>query len=103
MRCFPAARHRARRRWRMSGEMFPLEGRVAIVTGSGTGIGRATAGVLAEHGADLVLAGRRRELLDRTADTIRGLGRQALVVPTDVTDEGACEALVGGAVAEFGH
>ena len=41
--------------------------------------------------------------MDKTADSIRGLGRRALVVPTDVTDEAACESLVGAAVAEFGH
>ena len=61
----------------MVDEMFSLEGRVAIVTGSGTGIGRATAQVLAEHGADLVLAARRAELLEQSAAGIRDLGRRA--------------------------
>ncbi len=73
----------------MVDEMFSLEGRVAIVTGSGTGIGRATAQVLAEHGADVVLAARRAELLEQTAASVRDLGRRALVVPTDVTDSEA--------------
>lgn len=87
----------------MADDMFSLEGRVAIVTGSGSGIGRATARVLAEHGADVVLAGRRPDPLEATAETIRGLGRRALVVPTDVTDPAACERLVASAVTEFGH
>jgi NAD(P)-dependent dehydrogenase (short-subunit alcohol dehydrogenase family) len=83
--------------------MFSLEGRVAIVTGSGTGIGRATARVLAAHGADVVLAARRAELLERTAAEISELGRRALVVPTDVTDSDACERLVARAMEEFDH
>jgi NAD(P)-dependent dehydrogenase (short-subunit alcohol dehydrogenase family) len=76
---------------------------VAIVTGSGTGLGRATACVLAEHGADVVLAARRKELLDATAETIRGMGRRALVVPTDVSDDQQCERLVASTLEEFGH
>jgi len=87
----------------MTDEAFSIAGRVAIVTGAGTGIGRATARVLAEHGADVVLAGRRPEPLAQSAETIRGLGRQALVVPTDVTDETACEALVAAALDELGR
>src|SRR5436309_12258094 len=92
--------------WRggaMADEMFSLEGRVAIVTGSGTGIGRATARVLAEHGADVVLAARRAELLEHTAASVRELHRRALVVPTDVTDPEACERLVAATIEEFGH
>ena len=87
----------------MTDEMFSLEGRVAIVTGSGTGIGRATAKVLAEHGADVDLAARRVELLEQTAESIRDIGRRALVVPTDVTDSDACGRLVAATTEEFGH
>ena len=87
----------------MAAEMFMLDERVAIVTGSGTGIGRATAQVLAQHGADVVLAARRVELLEETATSIRGLGRRALVIPTDVTDPEACERLVATTMEEYGH
>lgn len=70
----------------MAVSRFSLEGRVAVITGGGTGIGRASALVLAEHGADIVLAGRRLEPLKNTATEIEALGRRALAVPTDVTD-----------------
>jgi NAD(P)-dependent dehydrogenase (short-subunit alcohol dehydrogenase family) len=82
---------------------FSLEGRVALVTGAGTGIGRGCALVLAEHGADIVLAGRRQEPLEKTAAEIEVLGRSALVVPTDVTDVGECEHLVTATVSELGR
>ena len=65
-----------------------MEGRVAVITGGGTGIGRASALVLAERGADIVLAGRRLEPLESTAGEITALGRRAVAVPTDVTDAG---------------
>jgi NAD(P)-dependent dehydrogenase (short-subunit alcohol dehydrogenase family) len=84
-------------------DVFSLDGRVAIVTGSGTGIGRATAEVLAAHGADVVLAARRVELLERAAAGIRDRGRRALVVPTDVTDPDACTRLVAATMAEYGR
>ena len=61
----------------MAWERFSLEHRVAVVTGGGTGIGRGTALVLAEHGADIVLAGRRVELLEKVAGEIEALGRRA--------------------------
>jgi len=87
----------------MPDDVFSLDGRVAIVTGSGTGIGRATAEVLAAHGADVVLAARRVELLERAAVGIRDRGRRALVVPTDVTDSDACKRLVDATMEEFGR
>lgn len=80
-----------------------MDGRVAVITGGGTGIGRASALVLAEHGADIVLAGRREEPLKSVAIEVEALGRRALVVPTDVTDPAACQALVDATLAEFGH
>jgi NAD(P)-dependent dehydrogenase (short-subunit alcohol dehydrogenase family) len=83
-------------------DRFSLEGRVAIITGGGTGIGRGTALVLAEHGADVVLAARRREPLERTANEVRALGRRALTVPTDVTSADECQQLVDETVAELG-
>jgi len=82
---------------------FALDGAVALITGGGTGIGRGAALVLAEHGADVVLAGRRPEPLESTAAEIRALGRRALGVPTDVTTPEACQELVDRAVAEMGR
>jgi NAD(P)-dependent dehydrogenase (short-subunit alcohol dehydrogenase family) len=80
-----------------------LDGRVALITGGGTGIGRGVALVLAEHGADIVLAARRRDPLEHTAKEVEQLGRRALVAPTDVTELDQCERLVNRAVGEFGR
>lgn len=84
-------------------ERFALDGRVAIITGGGTGIGRGAALVLAAHGADVVLAARRPGPLDATAKEIADLGRRALTVPTDVTDPEACRQLVSTTLNEFGR
>ena len=87
----------------MNMNRYSLDGRVAIVTGGGTGIGRGCALVLAEHGADIVLAGRRPEPLEKTALDVQALGRRALAVPTDVTDEAQCAQLVERTLAELGR
>ena len=84
-------------------ERFRLDGKVAIVTGAGRGIGAATALALAEAGADVVLASRTREQLDGVAETARGFGRRALVVPTDVVENEAIEALAQTAIDELGR
>lgn len=84
-------------------DRFNLEGRVALITGGGTGIGRGTALTLAEHGADVVLAGRRRDPLETTAKEIENLGRRALAVSVDVTSAAACRELVDTTVHEFGR
>ena len=82
---------------------FALDGRVAVVTGAGTGIGHGVALVLAEHGADIVLAGRRPEPLEEAAREIEALERRALAVPTDVTELDQCRRLIDRTVAEFGR
>ncbi|OBI85792.1 SDR family NAD(P)-dependent oxidoreductase [Mycobacterium sp. 1245805.9] len=84
-------------------DRFSLAGRVAVITGGGTGIGRASALVLAQHGADVVLAGRRVEPLKSTVSEIEALGRRAIAVPTDVTQPDQCRALVDATLAEFGR
>jgi NAD(P)-dependent dehydrogenase (short-subunit alcohol dehydrogenase family) len=82
---------------------FSLEGRVAIVTGGGTGIGRGIALVLAQHGADVVLAARRVEPLESTAKEIAALGRRVLALPTDVTKPEQCQRLVETTLRELGR
>jgi NAD(P)-dependent dehydrogenase (short-subunit alcohol dehydrogenase family) len=82
---------------------FELTDRAAIITGGGTGIGRGAALVLAEHGADVVLAGRRSEPLESTAEEIRALGRRAVATPCDVTSAAECQQLVDTALAELGR
>jgi NAD(P)-dependent dehydrogenase (short-subunit alcohol dehydrogenase family) len=84
-------------------DRFSLEGRVAVITGGGTGIGRGSALVLAEHGADVVLAGRRRDPLESTAKEAQALGRRALAVSTDVTTPEACQGLINATLQEFGR
>ncbi|MHB9151005.1 MAG: SDR family NAD(P)-dependent oxidoreductase [Thermoleophilia bacterium] len=63
-----------------------LEGRVAIVTGAGEGIGRAVAVRFAQEGAKVAVASRRREPLEETKAAVEAVGGEALVVPTDVAD-----------------
>src|SRR3990170_8283126 len=79
-----------------------LSGKAAIVTGGGSGLGRAMALALAEAGADLVLAARRLGPLEEVAAEARRLGRRALTIATDVTDSSQVQAMVEGALRELG-
>jgi NAD(P)-dependent dehydrogenase (short-subunit alcohol dehydrogenase family) len=79
-----------------------LAGKAAIVTGAGRGIGRAMAVALAGAGADVALAARSKDQLDAVAAEITALDRRAIVVPTDVTDAAAVQALVDATVSQLG-
>jgi NAD(P)-dependent dehydrogenase (short-subunit alcohol dehydrogenase family) len=80
-----------------------LEDRVCVISGVGPGLGRQVALAAARQGADVVLAARRREVLEAVATEVGALGRRALVVPTDVTDRAQCQNLASAAMAEFGR
>ena len=80
-----------------------LEGRVAVVTGIGPGIGRATALALAREGALLALGARTEETLKEVADEIESLGGRAVWAPTNIADAGACAALAALAKDSFGR
>src|SRR5690242_3407000 len=80
-----------------------LRNRVAIVTGSSRGLGKATASALAAEGARVVLNARTETALQETAAEIRAAGGVVETVAADVTSEAGCQLLVGAAQAAFGQ
>ena len=84
-------------------ERFHVAGRVAIVTGSGRGIGAATAIALADAGADVVISARNRSQMEETAAQVRERGRRALLVECDVLEAEQRKSLVEQTIAEFGR
>ena len=80
-----------------------LHGTVALVTGASSGIGEATAIALAQHGAAVVIAARRKDRLDTLARTIENVGGKAFAVAADVTNEADAKAAVEAAVRTFGR
>jgi NAD(P)-dependent dehydrogenase (short-subunit alcohol dehydrogenase family) len=87
----------------MVAETKSLAGKVAIVTGGGTGLGKCTALMLAQEGADVVVAARRTELIEQTAQEIKDLGRRALAITADVTDSRQVNQMVERALSEMGR
>ncbi len=82
---------------------FDLTGRTALVTGASRGIGRALALGLAAAGADVAVSARDESALRALAGEVERLGRQAVVLPADVTDPAACAAIVADAIAALGR
>lgn len=80
-----------------------LDGKVAIVSGVGPGLGRAIATCLAAEGADVVLAARRKQPLDELAAQLNASGARALAVPTDITSVEDCNRLADAAGAWQGR
>ena len=80
-----------------------MTAKIALVTGAGTGVGRAVAVALAKAGYSLVLAGRRKEMLDAVAGEINAAGSQALAVPTDVSKRESILALFSTVQSTFGR
>lgn len=80
-----------------------LAGKVAVVTGAGPGLGRTLAVLMAREGADVVLAARTRDTLDRIAAEVAAEGRAALPVPTDVSDPTQVRRLAGRVIDRFGR
>src|ERR1035438_5021579 len=78
-------------------------GKIAVITGAGSGIGRATAHVLFADGFSVVLAGRRREMLEETAALAKATPPGMLVVPTDVSDPASIAALFDTVKATYGR
>ena len=80
-----------------------LKGKVAIITGSTQGIGKATAVLMAREGASVVICARRQEPLDAVSAEIRAAGGKVLGVAADVSKKADCERIVAEAVKAFGR
>lgn len=83
--------------------MQRLSGKVAFITGGGTGIGRACALLFAGEGAKVTIAARRKDKLEAVARDIEGAGGQALSAECDVTDKKSVERALGATVERFGR
>jgi short-subunit dehydrogenase len=81
----------------------PFKDHVVVITGASSGIGEALAGELADQGARLALAARRVDKLNALAAACEQRGAKALVLPTDVSDEGQCKHLIERTVAAYGR
>jgi len=83
--------------------LFDLSGRVAVVVGATSGLGRAIAIGLAEHGADVVPSGRRKELIESACQAVEAAGRKTLRQTADAQDRTSIDALRDAVLASFGR
>ncbi len=84
-------------------DLFQLEGRTAILTGAGRGIGAAIAKAFAEVGADVVIGARTESQLEEVAQQLRATGRRVATVPGDLSSREGMQLLVDRAMSEFGR
>jgi NAD(P)-dependent dehydrogenase (short-subunit alcohol dehydrogenase family) len=85
----------------MKDQLFSLEGKVAVVTGGTSGIGRALSLGLADAGANVIATARRKEQVDDTANEIEARGRKTLRMASDVGDRGTLETLLAAVLERF--
>ena len=83
-------------------ETLSLTGKVVVITGGGTGLGREMTLAMAKAGADLVIAARRLAPIEEVAQQVRAIGRRAEAVPTDATDTESVRLLFEHVIKEFG-
>jgi NADP-dependent 3-hydroxy acid dehydrogenase YdfG len=84
-------------------ERQPFQDKIAIVTGASSGIGQATALALARRGAHVALASRRETRLEQVAKQVEALGRQAVIIPTDVTQRAQVDKMVEAVIRRWGR
>ncbi len=84
-------------------DRLSLDGKTIIITGGGTGLGLAMVRALARAGANLAIAGRRPGPIDDAASEVVALGRDAIAMPTDVTDSSQVDRLVATTIDHFGQ
>jgi len=87
----------------MSSALFDLRGKVAIITGSSRGLGLASARGMAEHGAKVVISGRKAEACDLAVADIRAAGGEAIAVPCNIGRKEELQRLVDSALAAWGR
>ena len=81
--------------------MHRLEKKVAIITGGGSGIGRATALLFAQHGAKIVVSDIKKDLLDETVEILETTGTDVIPVESDITNEDDVKNIIHSAISEF--
>ena len=81
---------------------FRLDGKTAIVTGGAGGLGRSMVAAYAQAGANVVVASRNRDNIERVANKIKGKGQSSLAIVVDITDADSVDALIGETVDAFG-